>query len=605
MQKYIERYSGLLATLLLGLMFALGFYSMRGDAAIVDEIAHIPAGYSYLHFGDFRLNPEHPPLLKDMAGLPLQFLHLKFPSSISAWTTEPNGQWETGWNFIYHIGNNADQVIFWARIPILILALILGLVLFIYSRRKFGSSVALLTLFFYCLSPNIIAHARFVTTDLGITAFIFFAFMSYIAFLEKPSLKTGALASVFFALAQVAKFSAVLLIPLWGVLALVAVLVKTEPYGWWPRAKIYIGGLLAIGIAAFLMVWAFYIPHTINMPEQVQDKLIEASLSPGYRKTIGNQLLAVNNIPIAKPMVQYVLGLLMVFNRVSSGNTTYFLGQVTNQSFASYFPVTFGIKTQIGLLILIALALLTATFEYFAKSPWRVWKKFSDYARLHLVELGSLLFIALYSYVSITGNLNLGIRHLLPIMPFVFLMVAKRTVAFFGHHSGSLKTWVLAILLGWYGLATIFIYPSYVAYFNEFIGGPSNADKYVSDSSVDWGQDLKRLKTYVDARPEIDKIAVDYFGGGDPQYYFCDRAYRSDGSLIADASGYDCSESKFVDWHAQFGIPTKANYIAVSETFLMNDIYLAPQRGDVGYSQLRSQTPIAKIGYSIYVYKLR
>ncbi|KKW28347.1 MAG: Glycosyl transferase family 39, partial [Parcubacteria group bacterium GW2011_GWA2_52_8] len=112
MTKFFAAHHTALVVLMLGLMLALGITSMAGDSGIVDEVAHIPAGYSYLRYGDFRLNPEHPPLLKDLAAFPLLFLDLKFPDNIPAWTTEPNGQWETGWHFIYHVGNDADLILF-------------------------------------------------------------------------------------------------------------------------------------------------------------------------------------------------------------------------------------------------------------------------------------------------------------------------------------------------------------------------------------------------------------------------------------------------------------------------------------------------------------
>jgi len=135
----LTKYEKLVVGLLLGLMLLLGIFSMREDSAIVDEVAHIPAGYSYLKFLDYRLNPEHPPLIKDIAALPLLLMKLKFPSEITAWTTEPNGQWEVGWNFIYHLGNNADKIIFYSRLPILVLSLIFGYVsVSVHSTKIWG-----------------------------------------------------------------------------------------------------------------------------------------------------------------------------------------------------------------------------------------------------------------------------------------------------------------------------------------------------------------------------------------------------------------------------------------------------------------------------------
>jgi hypothetical protein len=163
---------------------------------------------------------------------------------------------------------------------------------------------------------------------------------------------------------------------------------------------------------------------------------------------------------------------------------------------------------------------------------------------------------------------------------------------------------VFAALLLWYGGSTVLAYPSYIPYFNEVVGGSANAGKYFADSSVDWGQDLKRLKAYVVAHPEIKHIAVDYFGGAEPAYYFCQRRYDMKGALVTTSQGYDCLHSVYEPWHAENGEYT-GQYIAVSESYLVNDEYFASKNNYVGYGYLRSQVPIAKIGGSIYVYKLR
>lgn len=609
MVQFGARYERWLAIGLLALMLVLGICSMRGDSAIVDEVAHIPSGYSYLRYGDFRLNPEHPPLIKDIAAAPLLLVpNLEFPLDHKAWTTDPNGQWESGWHFLYHYGNDPDLILFWSRLPILLLAIGLGWVIYSFTKKHFGKRVAILATFLYALEPNILAHSRFVTTDLGIAAFNVFAFIGIWRWLKKPNWKNLLLAGGLFGLAQLAKFSAILLIPFIGLMVVIWIITAKEPKKFWPRVWKYGFGLAGIFAVGFALVWLVYIPHTINMPEAVQDKLITASLPGGWPHRAGELLVDVNHLPGMRPLSQYLLGVLMVVNRVDGGNTTYFLGEVTNQSFAAYFPVTYLFKTPLPLIILAMMSGLTGAFLYFRRKPLAVWHKFRDYAREHFIELTSLLYIGYYSYLSVTGNLNLGIRHLLPIMPFVIILVSVCTVKAYGHLKGKFNKAfgyaMLAALLGWYAIGSLAAYPAYVAYFNELIGGGGNAHKYFTDSSVDWGQDLIRLKKYVDARPEIDQIAVDYFGGGDPRYYFCRRKLDEAGALIKSAAGYDCSKSKYVEWHAEQGIPG-TKYFAVSETFLMNDLYYAPKRGDSGYEAIRDLTPTAKIGNSIYVYKLR
>lgn len=598
---------GWLAAVLLATMFGLSLGAMIGDSAIVDEVAHIPAGYSYLHYGDMRLNPEHPPLIKDLAGLPLQFMNLKFPVNQVSWTTDVNGQWEAGWNFIYHIGNDPETVLFWSRLPILLLAIAFGVVLYRFAQRRWGRAVALLVLLFYALSPNFLAHSHYVTTDVGASVFMFLALVAFVRFIERPTWQQVLLLSLALAGANLAKFNGALLYPLLGLMALVVAWLWREPVGWFNRAKCYVGRYLLACVGSLAWIWLFYIPHVINMPASVQDRLITGSLVSDLTISVGNILKSMNDVSLLKPLVQYLLGLTMVYGRVSGGNVTYFNGEVRNSAFLGYFPELFVVKTQVAFLILGLIALGIVLVLYWRRRPFRWWPPLADSLRRHLLEWTLGMFAAFYFAVSVAGNLNLGVRHILPIYVPLFVLVAIATVWLTRRLSRTRwQAWsggALAVLLAWYVVNAVAVYPSFTAYFNELIGGPAQSHRYFSDSSVDWGQDLKRLKQYLDAHPEIDEIALDYFGGGDPKAMFCERAHDTQMRLIATSAGYDCRDSRIVVWHSENG-PYTGKYIAVSETYLENDRFYATIKGERGYQQLRESEPIAKIGYSIFVYKL-
>ncbi len=598
----------LLAGALLAAMFGLSLGAMVGDSAIVDEVPHVAAAYSYLHYGDYRLNPEHPPLIKDLAGLPLQFMDLKFPIENAAWTTDVNGQWETGWTFLYHMGNDADQVLFWARLPILLLATAFGIVLYRFCYRRWGRAVALLSLFFYTLSPNLLAHSHYVTTDLGASVFIFLALVAYVRYAEHPGRSNLFLLALALAVAQLAKFSAVLLFPFLGAVSLGMVALRWREREHASSLKVLTGGLILASFLSVAMVWVAYTPQTAGMPQQVQDRLIRGTMVEPIDTGLVNALTSINDIPAFKPLVQYILGIRMVFGRVAGGNTTYFNGQISNQSYRFYFPELFVMKTQIAFLILGILSLAGGYLALKRARPRAFVAALASSLRHHSMEwtLGS--FAIFYFAASIAGNLNLGIRHILPIYIPLFILVAIGTVKLARRLSRRVRWQVptavaLALLLPWYGLSTILAYPSFTSYFNELAGGGSGAGRYFSDSSVDWGQDLLRLKTYVEEHPEIRHIAVDYFGGAIPQYYFCDRTYDAKGLLIRNGSGYDCSRSVYEEWHSTYGTYT-GQYIAVSETYLQNDRYYSGLTGTLGYANLRAMEPIAKVGNSIYVYKL-
>jgi hypothetical protein len=567
-----EHHRWLAAGLLLT-MAILGLGSMLGNSATFDEVAHIPAGYSYLHYNDYRLNPEHPPLIKDLAGLPLQFMNLKFPLDQPSWMDDVNGQWATGHSFIYYLGNNADSILFWARLPIFILALAFGGFLYVFSRRRWGTAVALLALFFYTLSPNFLAHSTLVTTDL--------------------------------AAAELTKFSAILLYPLLGLATLVYVWVSPQPRKLWERLHIYTGGFVVASALSFLWMWIYYIPQVWKMPLSVQDRLIDGSLGLASLRPAAEMLMGLNDLPFMRPVAQYLLGVVMVFGRIGGGNDTYFNGQMTAHGSHFYFLELFALKTQVPLLIMLV-AVLALVIWRAAKRGWSLGR-LAGHIRGHVLEWTLGFFGVFYFVVSVAGSLNLGIRHILPIYLPLFVLVAVGVVRGWRWVLKRVRVLPAAVafaaLLVWYGASTILVYPSYISYFNEIIGGSANAGGYFTDSSVDWGQDLKRLKTYVGEHPEIKHIAVDYFGGGDPAYYFCQRRYDSAGQLVTSSMGYDCSHSVYEPWHSRNGEYT-GQYIAVSETFLENDHYYSARYHLPSYAYLWARQPVAKIGGSIYVYKL-
>ncbi|MBI1838699.1 MAG: hypothetical protein HYR95_00105, partial [Candidatus Colwellbacteria bacterium] len=134
------------------------------ESAIMDELAHIPAGYSYVKYLDYRLNPEHPPLIKMLAGLPLLYLNPTFPLESSAWKTDVNGQWEAGTKFLYESGNNADTIIRWARLGPMLVTLVLIFFIYLWSKELMGSWWALLPAGLFALSPTVLAHGHYVTT---------------------------------------------------------------------------------------------------------------------------------------------------------------------------------------------------------------------------------------------------------------------------------------------------------------------------------------------------------------------------------------------------------------------------------------------------------
>lgn len=566
--------------------FGLMFWASRTDSAIMDELAHIPAGYGYVHNLDYRLNPEHPPLIKALAMLPVLFLNPTFPAQSDAWQNQVNAQWNVGAQFLYQSGNDANAIIQTGRIFPIIITLLVILFIYLLARGLMGDWWALLPAALFGLDPTVIAQGHYVTTDVGAAFGVIFATYFFLKFAESPTTKHLWYAGLSFGVAQLTKFSTPFLVPLFIFLAFVLwlrnTIVERRTMESSHRFKIFfMRGLkwiwrliLVFAIGYAFIVYPIYFLFTVHYPitKQVSDtQFILGSFAGGASATrvvlggahcSGMRCLANIDIwmagnPVLRPVAEYLLGILMVFQRVAGGNTIYFMGHVVGSGGWTYFPLLFLLKEPIPTLIIVLVALVLALWWMIRRDPHdgrRRGQRVLDYLGVNFAEFSMASFIVLYWGYSLQSSLNIGIRHLMPTLPFIFILAAGiwkkwvtkisfrfpsasgATFASFGASIAtsvsaaaksfaysSIKYVVLIILLLWLLCETLFAAPYFLSYFNEFGGGIWNGYHYVTDSNYDWGQDLLRLQSFVNAHPEIDKIAVDYFGGGNPSYYLGDK----------------------------------------------------------------------------------
>jgi len=576
-----NRTTNIIVVSLLSLMFLQAFFSMIGDSNTMDELAHTPAGYSYLSQKDFRINPEHPPLIKDIAALPLLFLNLDFPKDHPSWTDEVNSQWWLGNEFLFKSGNDPDQIVFWARIPMILILLLLGWFLFKFTKDFFDKETALLVLAIFAFSPTFLAHGRLVTTDIGASLGVIVATYFWLRFLEKPDRKNIILAGIFFGFALLLKFSLVLLIPFFAIITLTKILLSEKK----DRLKLflkYLGSASVAGLIALIfIIWPVYQFHVLNYPPQRQLSDTIDILESSPMGSLKDLCIWMSDKSGIRAIGHYFLGLLMATQRAASGNTVYFMGMVTASSWRYYFPVVYFLKVPLAFHILTLLVLLIG-ISRIKKSFWTGTK---EWIRSHFVEFSMIIFLCIYWAASIMGNLNIGVRHVLPTFPFIYILVSLGTIRI----ARSIKKEpfkkafiaILAVLFLWYLWSSLSCFPYYLSYFNELGGGTRGGYKYVVDSNFDWGQDLKRLKKYVEDE-KIDKIKVDYFGGSDVEYYLGDKFERFDPK-----SG-----------------PQKG-WIAISATLLQGGRG-EPIKGFDGptgyYDWLDRYEPKARAGTSIFIY---
>jgi hypothetical protein len=299
-------------------------------------------------------------------------------------------------------------------------------------------------------------------------------------------------------------------------------------------------------------------------------------------------ILSINQYPILEPLADYVFGVARVFQRVGGGNVTYFLGEVSTQGFLSYFPIIFLIKEPLPIIFLVLFSLIVSAFvilRSIVEEPEKVFHNFIFYLRTRVIEFTMLAFIALYSFTSIIGRLNIGLRHLFPIFPFMYILISVQLFRFIRKRrlSGKYTSYaIIFILLINLVFGTVIAYPSYMSYFNSIAGGPENGYRFATDSNADWGQDLKRLKIFLTDHPEIGKVKIDYFGMADLDHYIGGR---------------------YEKWWAAKR-PIEPGWYAISALFLQEGIYDRRKTDDQSYRWLKGKEPVYQIGTSILIYRI-
>lgn len=565
----------------------LAFGSSMGDSLTIDESPHIASGYSYVVKGDYRLNPEHPPLLKFLSGLSiwvggkLTLQGIYFPDNISAWTERVNAQWDMGYAFIFNAGNDANFIIWWARLPI-ILILLLGSIYIPYSvyYHTKSKAISLIVVVLYAFSPNVIAHGRLVTTDLIATLSFILVIDFWLRYLQAPNNKNIFYLSLAIGLAFISKFSTILLLPMMFISGFGYIFIR-----YWKTKKqilakslILIRDGIIVACGVFIVINLAYWLVMRNMSIDTQLQLVQDSfpqenqISDITKQTLSNIIQA----PGMQYFGQYLLGQAMVIQRVGGGNTTFLLGEFTNQSFIQYFPITYLLKENLIIIVSLIIIILASALIIIKNIKSRVKIKSQNILK-YWYEITIAIMIILYWVISIRGNLNLGIRHILPAVVLTYILIAIGIVRILIPLQFSKV--VLALFLSIYIFSSLFTYPNYISHLN-ILAGQNQGYQIFTDSNLDWGQDLKRLNNWTKQK-NIDTLYIDYFGTADIQYYLPD--------------------TKIIPVKSSEG--PKIGYTAISATMFQDSFYnkkIKPEYQE--YWWLKWRKPDYVIGNSILIY---
>jgi hypothetical protein len=560
--------------LMLGAALAFMWKPMCKETATVDETVFLGAGYSYWQGHRYYLNPEHPPLMQLWSALPLLYLNVKPPGDAAMFfngTSSSSGAvtWASldehqeklapaseqfyhypaaeavlfGSALVYGGYNDADTLLFWGRFMQALVTLGVGLLVFLWARSLGDSTSGLLALAVWCFNPVALAYGHLILTDAGISLTLPLAVWMFARFLESPRPRAAWVAGLAFGGALLTKYTAVILIPIFGLLVATAwcrasqSICKTSARG-------LLGTLCLFGAAAWGTVLLLYLPHWMPPPPLTVEEARQLQVPAWFAHC--RWLLIPRD---------FFKGFTIMLLHVRNGHDAYLMGRWLHEGCWYFYPVVILLKTPVALLLLVIGAVTMAARRF---------------RNLSFAETAPLIAAVVYLSCAMTSKANIGIRHLLPVYPLLAVMIGIE----FAHASRTIRLagWLTAVWL----MVTAFIaytchHADYIASFNEFIGDPGYGQDYLVDSNFDWGQDGKRLKAWV-AENHVALIYLDYFGTDAAIEYLHIPNVR-----VKPAQAREIHNG----------------YLVISATRLMR-----PE-----YAWLRDvQKPIGRIGYTLFVY---
>jgi 4-amino-4-deoxy-L-arabinose transferase-like glycosyltransferase len=478
--------AGVVCALLLALMALQMLVVVSRKSITVDEYVLIPAGYYHLTEGDYRPVSEHPPVAKVIAVAPLMFLDTSAPRLDGG----PNdygrfiGKFDEFWR---QNSSRLEQVSFWARVPAIALTILLGVLVYVFARRYWGERAALFAVALYSLEPTVLAHGRVVQTDVpSALAFLLFSVAAY-EYVKSPNVRRAVYVGLALGFAAATKFSMVALAPVAcvGLAALFAL----APRRGLRRANIF-GQACALALAAIFAVNAAYLFHH-REPDSLDDALartiVPARVSARMHAPMEAGFKALQTVL----PTDFVYGVGWQLGHAQKGHNAGLLGMYSRMGWWYYFPVAFALKTSLPVLLLSLSGVVWAVLR-----PRR-----GRDSRMLLLLLPPAFFTGLV----MLSTINIGVRYYLPAYPFFFLaagvMLDDLLARARQRGLGKLAVLLVVAAFGWAALEAARAFPDHMTYMNQLASGRESW-WYLSDSNVEWGDDVRDLALYLRARGE-------------------------------------------------------------------------------------------------------
>ncbi len=461
---------------------------VRRESMTFDEGYHSYAGFRYWQCGDFGVNPEHPPLAKLVAALPLWLASTPAPAgSCPVESTSKSAGYGDSTAWYYGTGLqppriNVDKVLWTARLAMAIFAVTLAVTAFFFTRRLFGDASALVALGLIAFEPTLIAHSALVTTDMAVSAAALLAVFAFFCYQRRPGPLRLLLAGLACGLTLSVKHSGVLILPVLVVLALVELFHVRRALSGKVLLRQVLGLVVIFGVG-FGLLWSTYLFRYAARPHGVA---LSMSLADFIADTIAkeNRSFMLHVIPVLARFHMlpeaYLYGFVDVLSISDPGQSSFLLGHLNPHGVPQYFPLVVLIKTTLGMLALGVLAVIGVVRKEL---------------RVGLRTLYLLAPVVVWMVAGMGSTLNIGYRHVLPIVAPVCCLLGAAAVAMWQRRP---RLHVLIVgLIAAHAISSVAAFPNEMAYTNEVVGGPAKTYTLLTDSNNDWGQALPQLAQWL------------------------------------------------------------------------------------------------------------
>jgi Dolichyl-phosphate-mannose-protein mannosyltransferase len=470
--------------LLVVLMTTQMWTSIRQLSVTSDEIDHVHAGYRYLQCADFGWNPEHPPLVKLAAALPLAGMRVNDPIAHACGLPSSRDlDFRRGHDFLFA---NPESMLTRARMAASIFTILLLVTTYFFARNLFGVPVALIASTLIAFEPNLLGHGSLVATDVPAAFGFLLAIYALWSYVQRPGALRMSALGLAIGLALIIKYSAVLLI---GIVPLLMVidLLNSAAHERLSRGLRHIAALALTALIALVVLWAAYGFRYAARPNAATawtNDRIEQTKSFLPSRVIP-ELEHARVLPQA-----YLIGLQDVLVESELGRRSFLLGANYLGGRWYYFPVATAIK--------FTLPFLAAVFISIA--AFRFWRE-------HRRELLFLMLpVLLIMLTGATLRMNIGVRHIFPVIPLLAILAAAGIWNL--HWRRRTVVVIIAVLLFAHLATSMHAFPDYISYGNELWGGSGNVYKYLANSNADWGQAQKMARIYVEQTRPASCFAI-------------------------------------------------------------------------------------------------